>query len=71
MLDHEKNIVNVNNSTTKLLEYPKQEIIGKPVSYIFPDNYQNSIYELFETSSNSIINFETNLKTKNNIIIPV
>ena len=71
MLDHEKNIVSVNNSTTKLLKYPKQEIIGKPVSYIFPDNYQNSIYELFETSSNSIINFETNLKTKNNILIPV
>jgi PAS domain S-box-containing protein len=71
MLDHEKNIVNINNATTLLLGYQKSEIIGKPVSYIFADNHQENINELFETSSNSIINFETKLKTKNNTVIPV
>ena len=71
MLDHEKNIVNINNATTLLLGYQKSEMIGKPVSYIFADDYQENINELFETSSNSIINFETKLKTKNNTVIPV
>ena len=70
MLDHEKNIVTINDATTDLLGYEKQDIIGKPVNYIFADQTQRNA-NLFDSNSKSIINFETRVKTKNNRVIPV
>ena len=37
MLDHDKNIVTINNATTALLGYTKEEIIGKPLEYLLQD----------------------------------
>ncbi len=71
MLDYEGNIVNINNATTKLFNYEKSEIIGKPVQCIFAEQNKKTLDNLFETSSNSIINIETRIKTKNGTIIPV
>jgi PAS domain S-box-containing protein len=71
MLDHEKNIVTINNATTKLLGYSKEELIGKPIEYIFADQSPENSNKLFNTNSESIINFETNLKSKYNEYIPV
>ena len=71
MLDQDRNIVNINKATTELFGYEKSEIIGKPVGCIFAEQNHKTINDLFETSSNSIINIETRIKTKNNDIIPV
>ena len=71
MLDHDKNIVTINNATTELLEYEKKDIIGKSVKYLFADNNQENTGKLFDSNSNSIINFETRLKSKYGEIIPV
>ena len=71
MLDHNKNIVTINYATTKLLGYKTEELIGKPVKYIFADQTSNGGNGIFNTDSNSIINFETRLKTKYNEVIPV
>jgi PAS domain-containing protein len=38
MLDHNKNIVTINNATTELLGYTKEDLIGKPIEYIFRSN---------------------------------
>ncbi len=71
MLDHEKNIVSINNATSKLLGYTDEDLVGKPVKYIFSDQNIAGELGLFHTNSNSIINFETLLKTKYNKVIPV
>ncbi|HEX7467638.1 MAG TPA: histidine kinase dimerization/phosphoacceptor domain -containing protein [Methanobacterium sp.] len=71
MLDHEKNIVTINNATTELLGYSKEELIGKPIGYIFSDQSHYNSNKLFDNNSESIINFETNLKSKYNEFIPV
>ncbi len=70
MLDHERNIVTINDATTQLLGYEKQDLIGKSVNYIFEDQTQRNT-NLFDSNSKSIINFETRVKTKNNRVIPV
>ncbi len=71
MLDHDKNIITINNATIELLGYVKKDIIGKPVKYLFADNSQENAGKLFDSDSNSIINFETRLKSKYGEIIPV
>ena len=71
MLDHEKNIVTINDATTELLGYTKEELIGKPIAYIFADQSDDNGKKLFNTNSESIINFETSLKSKYNEFIPV
>lgn len=71
MLDHEKNIVTINQATTKLLGYKKEDLIGKLVKYLFADQTQKNGEKLFYDDHDSIINFETRLKSKNNEIIPV
>ena len=71
MLDHEKNIVTINNATTELLGYSKEELIGKPIAYIFSDQSPDNSNKLFDNNSESIINFETNLRSKYNEFIPV
>ena len=71
MLDHDKNIVTINDATIELLGYEKKDIIGKPVKYLFADNSQENAGKLFDSNSNSIINFETRLKSKYGEIIPV
>ena len=71
MLDHDKNIVTINNATKELLGYTKEEIIGKPIEYLFADESQDHDKKLFNTNSESIINFETSLKSKYNEFIPV
>ena len=71
MLDHDKNIVTINNATKELLGYTKEEIIGKPIEYLFADESRDHDKKLFNTNSESIINFETSLKSKYNEFIPV
>ena len=71
MLDQNKNIITINNATIELLGYLKKDIIGKPVKYLFADNSQENVGKLFDSNSNSIINFETRLKSKYGEIIPV
>jgi len=71
MLDYDKKIVTINNATTELLGYTKEEIIGKPIEYLFADQSQDNNKKLFNTDSESIINFETSLKSKYNEFIPV
>ena len=71
MLDHEKNIVTINDATKHLLGYEMNELIGKPVEFLFADQTGKTGKNLFDDDSNSIINFETSLKSKNNEIIPV
>ena len=71
MLDHEKNIVTINDATKHLLGYEMKELIGKPVEFLFADQTGKTGKNLFDDDSNSIINFETSLKSKNNDIIPV
>ena len=71
MLDHDKNIVTINDATIELLGYEKKDIIGKSVKYLFADNSLENAGKLFDSNSNSIINFETRLKSKYGEIIPV
>jgi PAS domain S-box-containing protein len=71
MLDHELNIVNINKATTLLLGFQKNELIGQKISYLFADQNKTNGISLFYNNSSSIINFETNLKSKDNSIIPV
>ena len=71
MLDHDKNIVTINDATIELLGYEKKDIIGKSVKYLFADNGLENAGKLFDSNSNSIINFETRLKSKYGEIIPV
>jgi PAS domain S-box-containing protein len=71
MLDHETNIVTINDATKQLLGYEKEELIGKPVGYLFKDQKGKNGENLFDSDSDSIINFETSLKSKNNEYIPV
>ena len=71
MLDHDKNIVTINDATIELLGYEKKDIIGKSVKYLFADNGLENTGKLFDSNSNSIINFETRLKSKYGEIIPV
>ncbi len=71
MLDHDKNIVTINNATIELLGYTKQELIGKPIEYLFANQSQDNNKKLFNTNSESIINFETSLRSKYNEFIPV
>jgi PAS domain S-box-containing protein len=71
MLDHDKNIVTINDATTELLGYEKEELIGKSVKYIFADQTPENCKNLFNVNTNSIVNFETRLKSKYNKVIPV
>ncbi len=71
MLDHNKNIVTINNATTDLLGYSKEELIGKPLEYLFKDNTWDTDNKLPNNTSDSIVNFETCLKSKYGELIPV
>jgi len=70
MLDHQMKVVNINKATTELLGYEKTEIIGKSVKCLFAEKNGN-LKDLLDVSSSSIINIETNIKTKNGSTIPV
>ena len=70
MLDHQMNVVNVNKATLELIGYEKREIIGKSVNCLFAKDNGN-LKDLFDVSSNSIINIETIIKTKDGKKIPV
>lgn len=70
MLDHQMNVVNINKATTELFGYEKTEIIGKSVKCLFAEKNGN-LKDMLDTSSNSIVNIETMIKTKNGSVIPV
>lgn len=70
MLDSDRIIVNINDATTNLLGFDKLELIGQNINLLFADR-EETRQKLFETDSNSIINCETKLNTKNNRAIPV
>jgi PAS domain S-box-containing protein len=71
MLDHNKNIVTINNATTDLLGYSKEELIGKPLEYLFKDQTGKNNSNLPHNISDTIVNFETCLKSKSGEFIPV
>jgi PAS domain S-box-containing protein len=71
MLDHNKNIVTINNATTILLGYTKEELIGKPFEYLFEDDSIGKDNTLSNNNSEQIVNFETCLKSKYDEFIPV
>ncbi|MTK64517.1 MAG: PAS domain-containing protein [Methanobacterium sp.] len=70
MLDPQLNVVNINKATTELFGYEKAEIIGKPVGFLF-DKKAKNVSDLLDTSTNSIINIETIIKTKGGKTVPV
>ena len=71
MLDHNKNIVTINNATTSLLGFSKEELIGKPLEYLFKDQTLEKSLNLHNNISDTIVNFETCLKSKSGEFIPV
>lgn len=71
MLDHNKNIVTINNATTDLLGYSNEELVGKPLEYLIKDQTLMTSNKLSNNISNSIVNFETCLKSKYGEFIPV
>ena len=71
MLDHDRNIVTINNATTALLGYSKEELIGKPLEYLFKDQTFETGNKLPSNTSDTVINFETCLKSKYGEFIPV
>jgi len=71
MLDHKRNIVTINNATTALLGYSKEELIGKPLEYLFKDQTWEASNNLSNNTSDTIVNFETCLKSKYDDLIPV
>ncbi|ADZ08700.1 signal transduction histidine kinase [Methanobacterium lacus] len=70
MLDPQMNVVNINKATTELFGYGKSEIIGKPVKCLFAEKTM-TLKDLLDTSTDSIINIETVIKTKNGSSVPV
>ncbi len=71
MLDHNRNIVTINNATTVLLGYSKEELIGKPLEYLFKDQTGETVNKLPSNTSDNIINYETCLKSKYGDFVPV
>ena len=71
MLDHNKNIITINNATTTLLGYSQEELVGKPLEYLFKDQTWETNNKLSNDTSESIVNFETCLKSKYDEFIPV
>ena len=71
MLDHNNTIVTINNATTALLGYSKEELIGKPLEYLFQDPNLEKSSNLHNNASDTIVNFETCLKSKSGDFIPV
>lgn len=75
LLDVDKKIINVNQAARDLLGYKDQEIIGKSIDIIFPDEKNKK--DLFDDAEHELMkkgyitNKETSFKTKNNKIIPV
>ena len=71
MLDHNRNIVTINHATTDLLGYSKEELIGKPLEYLFKDQTLEINNKLPNNISDTVVNFETYLKSKYGELIPV
>ena len=74
LLDNELCIVTVNQATTDLLGYSKEELVGNHVEMVFADINQKFIFKSNKTSNtkiNAISHIETYLKSKNGKIIPV
>ncbi len=71
MLDHDRNIITINNATTALLGFSKEELIGKPLEYLFKDHTLETTNKLPNNTSDTIVNFETCLKSKYGEFIPV
>ena len=75
LLDIDKKIINVNQAARDLLGYKDQEIIGKSIDIIFPDEKDKK--DLFDTAEQELMkkgyitNKESYFKTKNGKIIPV
>ena len=70
MLDPQMNVVNINKATSELFGYGKSEIIGKPVKCLFAEKTM-TLKDLLDTSTDSIINIETVIKTKKGSSVPV
>jgi PAS domain S-box-containing protein len=71
MLDYNKTIVTINNATTALLGYSKEELVGKPLEYLFQDPNWEKSSNLPNNTSDTVVNFETCLKSKSGELIPV
>jgi PAS domain S-box-containing protein len=73
VMDTKGVIQKVNKSTSDLLGYSEAELIGKHISYIFPEKGKNAINKLIVDflEKNIITNIERTYLTKDGIEIPV
>lgn len=73
LLDENKNIVNINKSTTNLSGYSSEELIGRSIKIIIPDVdiFSFSRINLNPLMEGSINNVETMFKTKHGSLLPV
>ncbi|MBU1153427.1 PAS domain S-box protein [bacterium] len=73
LLDQKRNIVTINQAALNLLEYNKDELEGKKIEVIFPENLKDILLnKLNKLNSGGILeNYEVILKSKLNKNIPV
>jgi len=73
ILNTQKKIVLVNQSAINLLNYKREDLIGKPSSLIF--RLKDSIWDIFQNINldeiGQIKTFETEIKSSENKVIPV
>lgn len=72
LVNQDGNIIKLNRRTIELLEYEESELIGKPLDTIF--NEKEFVKDEFEKNKHNLhhtFSFELNLKTKNNLSIPL
>ena len=70
LIEPDNNIVNANQTTFDLLGYKKEDLVGKPVTTIFPEGeYDQRIKELKEKGT--IHNYDTFYRTRTGEEIPV
>jgi len=74
LLDNEFRIITVNQATTDLLGYDREELVGNSIEMVFADKNQKAMFRTNNSSKtkiNAISHIETYLKSKNGKIIPV
>ncbi len=74
LLDKKNNIINVNPATCDLLEYKRNELIGKSIEIIFPDNEMCLLTERLSNNlsrRSHITNIKSTFKVKNGNYTPV
>lgn len=74
LLNEKSNIINVNQATCDLLGYKRDELIGRSIEIIFPDNEALLLDERHSNNSNKrsyIANIKSSFRVKSGDYIPV